>query len=86
MYGYEFSATLTTNKLLQIADRSSRQRGRQDEEQSNFPAEERKNKYLAMGPKGVPETKMDSPTDCRSQHQLNLTLLFILILEVQRSP
>jgi hypothetical protein len=29
----------------------------QDEEQSNFPAKEKKKKNLVMGPKGVPDTK-----------------------------
>jgi hypothetical protein len=37
----------------------------QDEEQSNFPAEERERKNLGMGPKGVPDTKTDKPTSRR---------------------
>jgi hypothetical protein len=38
----------------------------QDEEQSNCPAKEIKKKNLVMGPKGMPDTKMDRPTDHRS--------------------
>jgi hypothetical protein len=49
----------------------SSERAPQDEEQSNCPAKERKKKYLVMGPKGVPDTKTDKPTDRQSQHQLN---------------
>jgi hypothetical protein len=26
---------------------------------------------MVMGPKGVPNTRMDWPTDCRSQNQLS---------------
>jgi hypothetical protein len=49
----------------------SSERAPQDEEQSNCSAKERKKKNLAMGPKGVPDTKTDRQTDRRSQHQLN---------------
>jgi hypothetical protein len=33
-----------------------------------------------MGPKGMPDTKTDRPTDRRSQHQLNQTQNFKLLL------
>jgi hypothetical protein len=50
-----------------------------DEGQCNCPAKERKKKNLAMGCKGVPETKTDRQTDRRSQllnsTQLNSTQL-----------
>jgi hypothetical protein len=55
----------------------SSERTPKDEEQSNCPAKERKNKNLVMGPKGVPNTKTDRPTDRRSQHQLNININFI---------
>jgi hypothetical protein len=41
-----------------------------------------------MGPKGVPETKTDRPTDRRSQHQfkfLSLKIKLVLGLTVSRS-
>jgi hypothetical protein len=49
----------------------SSERAPQDEGQSNCPGKERKKKNLVMGPKGVPDIKMDRPTDRRSQHQLD---------------
>jgi hypothetical protein len=49
-------------------------------QQSNCPAKEGKNKNLVMGPKGVPDTKTDSSTDRRSQHQLKLQLVGILVM------
>jgi hypothetical protein len=55
----------------------SSERAPQDEEQSNCPAKERKKKNLFMGPKGVPASKTDRPTDRRSQHQLNSTQAII---------
>jgi hypothetical protein len=60
-----------------IIDRLHYRLQTRDEEQSNCPAKERKKKNLAMGPKGVPDTKTDRPTDRRSQHQhqLNSTQL-----------
>jgi hypothetical protein len=51
MYGYESSATLTTDRFF-LSETEP-----QDEEQSNCLAKERKKKDLAMGPKGVPDTK-----------------------------
>jgi hypothetical protein len=49
----------------------SSEREPQDEEQSNCPAWERgEKKNLVMGPNGVPDTKMNRPTDRRSQHEL----------------
>jgi hypothetical protein len=65
MYGYESSATLTTDRLhykLHISVLSS-ERAPQDEEQSNCPSKERKKKNLVMGPKGTPDTKTDRSTD-----------------------
>jgi hypothetical protein len=57
MYGYESSATLTTDRLrykLQarplVGEGAPRQRARKEEEG-------RKKKNLVMGPKGVPDTK-----------------------------
>jgi hypothetical protein len=59
------------------------ERAPQDEEQSNCPAKERKKKNLVMGPKGVPDTKTDRPTDRRSQHQLNSTKILYIFLVLQ---
>jgi hypothetical protein len=57
MYGYESSATLTTDRLhYKLQARPLVSESSQDEEQSNFPAKERKKKNLFMGPKGVPDT------------------------------
>jgi hypothetical protein len=69
MYGYEFSATLTTDRLRYklktrplVREGTLRQR-----------AKEMEKKILVMGLKGVPDTKMYRPTDHRSQDQLNST-------------
>jgi hypothetical protein len=72
MHGYEFSATLTTDTLdYKLQTRPIVRQGARDEEETNCRAKERKKKNLAVGPKEVPDTKMDRPTDRRSQHQLN---------------
>jgi hypothetical protein len=74
MYGYESSATLTTDRLHCILEtRPLVREGAPRRRAKNFPAEEKKKKHVAMGPKGVPDTKMDRPTDRRSKHQLNYT-------------
>jgi hypothetical protein len=52
----------------------SSERAPQDEEQSTCPTREKKKENLVMGPKGVPDTKTDRPTDRRSQNQLISTL------------
>jgi hypothetical protein len=62
MYGYEYSATLTTDRLhYKLQTRPLVKEGPQDEEQSKCPAKERKKKNLVMGPKGVPDTKTYKP-------------------------
>jgi hypothetical protein len=67
MYGYESSATLTTDKLrYKLQTRHLIERVPQDEEQSNFLAKGRKKKNLVMGSRGVPNTKTDRPTDRQS--------------------
>jgi hypothetical protein len=82
IYGYEFSATLTTDRLhYKLQTRPIVREGAQDEEQSNCPAIEMRNKNLVIAPKGVPDTKTARPTDRRS-HQLNSmsrTVIVILI-------
>jgi hypothetical protein len=55
IYGYESPATLTTDRFYRPV--LSSQRVPQDEQQTNFPAKERKKYNLVMGPKGVPDTK-----------------------------
>jgi hypothetical protein len=73
MYGYESSATLSTDRLqykLQI--RPLVREGSPGKEQSNCPVKRRKKKSLVMGQKKVADTKTDRPTDSRLQHQLNL--------------
>jgi hypothetical protein len=50
MYGYESSGTLTTDNYRPVL---SSERSPQDEEQSNFPAKDRKKKKLVMGLKRV---------------------------------
>jgi hypothetical protein len=53
MFGYESSATLTTDRLkYKFQDRPLVRDGAQVEEQSNCPAKGRKKKNLVMGPKG----------------------------------
>jgi hypothetical protein len=53
----------------------------QDEEQSSFPAKERKRKNLVMGLKGVLDTEADRPTDRRSQYHLSSTHYETVIME-----
>jgi hypothetical protein len=74
MYGYESSATLTTDRLhYKLQTRPLVREGVQDEEQSNCTAKGRKKQNVVMGPKEVSYTKTDRPTDRRSQHELNST-------------
>jgi hypothetical protein len=63
----------------------SSERAPQDEEQRNCPA---KKKNLVMGPKGVPDTKTDRPTDRRSQHQLNSMsrIVIVLLIYLRHKP
>jgi hypothetical protein len=63
MYAYESSTTLTCTANYRPA--LSSERAPQDEEQSNFPAKERKQQNLVMDPKGVPDTKTPGLTDCQ---------------------
>jgi hypothetical protein len=80
-YDYESFATPTTDrlryKLPYYKPVFSSERAPQDEEQINCPAKEKKN--LVMGPKGVPDTRMDRSTDRRSQHQLNSALFRTMV-------
>jgi hypothetical protein len=67
MYGYESSATLTTDRLhykLQTSPlaREGATRGKAKQ----FSGKRKEIENLGMGPKGVPDTKMDRPTDLRS--------------------
>jgi hypothetical protein len=63
MYGYESSATLTTDRLqYKLQTRPLVREDAQDEEQSNCPGE----KNMVMGPKGVPDTKTYRLTECQS--------------------
>jgi hypothetical protein len=59
----------------QIADLSSRQRGRYkitnpQLSKRNFKEKEK----LVVGPRWAPDTKTDWPTDCRSQINFNFTV------------
>jgi hypothetical protein len=72
MYGYESSATLATDRLhykLQtrplVREGAPRRRAKQFSGKMKW-----KKENLVMGPKGVPVTKTDRPTDRRSKHQL----------------
>jgi hypothetical protein len=76
MYGYESSATLTTDRLhykLQthplIGESATRQRANQ------LSGKRKEKEKSGHGPKGVPDTKTDRPTDRRSQHQIKSTQL-----------
>jgi hypothetical protein len=70
---YESSATPTTDRLhYTLQTHPLVREGALDENKSNCPAKDRKKKNLVMGSDGVPDTKMDRPTD-RSQYQLNIS-------------
>jgi hypothetical protein len=60
---------------LQITDPSSHERGHSKTKSKAIVLgggkKKRKKKNLVMGPKGVPDTETDRPTDRRSLHQLN---------------
>jgi hypothetical protein len=65
MYGYESSATLTTDRLhykLQTCPLVREGAPRQIAKQLSGKRKEKK-KHLVMGAKGVPDTKTDRPTD-----------------------
>jgi hypothetical protein len=77
MNGYGPSATLTTDRLhykLQtrplVKEGAPRRRARQ------LPGKRKAKEKSGLGPKEVPDTKMDRPTDRRSQ-QLNSSNLYI---------
>jgi hypothetical protein len=73
MYGYESFVTLTSGRLhykLQIRPLVRESAPRRQAWQLSGKRKERF-KNLVMGPKGVPDTKTDRPTDSHSQHQLN---------------
>jgi hypothetical protein len=77
MYGYESPATVTADRLrYKLQTILSSERTPQDEEQRNCQAKERKKENLAMGPKGVPNTKIERPTDRGSHQQLNSCQLY----------
>jgi hypothetical protein len=68
MYGYESSATLTTDRLhykLQTHPLVREGTPRWRAKQSSSKRKEKKS-YLVMGPKGVPNTKTEWPADHRS--------------------
>jgi hypothetical protein len=68
LYGYGPSVTLAIDRMhYKLHTRPLVREGAPEEEQSNSLTKERKKKNLVMGPKGVPNTKTDRPTDRRSQ-------------------
>jgi hypothetical protein len=72
MYGYEFSATLTTYRLhYKLHTRPLVGEGAPSRRAKQLSSEGKEKEKSGHGPKGVPETKTDRPTDRRSQHQLN---------------
>jgi hypothetical protein len=62
--------TLTTDRLHYILTRPLVREGASRRREKQLFNERKEKKNLVMGPKGVPCTKMDRPTDRRLQHQL----------------
>jgi hypothetical protein len=78
MYGYESSATLTTDRLhykLQTRSLVRECSPRQRAKQLSCKRKEQEKDKSGHGPKGVSDTKTDVSTDRRSQLQLNSTQL-----------
>jgi hypothetical protein len=72
MYGYESSVTLTTERLhYKLQTRPLIREGAPRFRAKQLSRKSKEKKNLVMGPKRVPDTEMDRPTDRRSQHQLN---------------
>jgi hypothetical protein len=65
MYGYESSPTLITDRL------QTRPLVREGASTQKANVRQKKKKNLVMGRKGVPDSKIDRPTDRRSQYQLS---------------
>jgi hypothetical protein len=74
MYGYKSSTTLTTDRLhYKLQTRPLVKQGTPRRRAKQLSGKRKGGGNLVMGPKGVPDSKTDRPTDGRSQHQLNST-------------
>jgi hypothetical protein len=72
MYGYQSCATLTTDRLhYKLLTRPLVREGVRRRRAKQLSGKRKGGGNLVMDPKGVPDTKMDRPTDRRPQHQLN---------------
>jgi hypothetical protein len=76
MYGYEFSAALTTDRLhYKLHSRPLVREGAPRRRAKQLSGKSKEKEKSGHGPKGMPDTNKDRPTDRRSQHQLNSSLL-----------
>jgi hypothetical protein len=75
MYGWVLRDFDHRQIALQITDSSSRQRWRPKTKSKAIARQKKGGGESGHGPKEVPDTKTDRPTDRRSQHQLNSTQL-----------
>jgi hypothetical protein len=74
MCGYQSSATLTTDRLrYKLQTRPLVREGAPRRRTKQLSGKRKETKNLVMGPKGVPDTRKERPTDSRS-NQLNPTL------------
>jgi hypothetical protein len=73
MYGMS-SATLTTDRLhYKLQTRPLVREGATKRIAKQLSDKRKEKENFVMGPKRVPDTKTDRPTDLRSYHQLNST-------------
>jgi hypothetical protein len=73
MHGYESSATLTIDKLYcKLQTRTLVREGASRRRRKQVSGKRKETEKSGHGPEGVPDIKMDRPTDRRSQ-QLNST-------------
>jgi hypothetical protein len=87
MYSYDSSATLTTDRLhYKLQTRPLIREGAPRRTTKQLSGKRKENRKIwsekKMGSKGVPDTKTDRLTECRSQHQLNSVVIVVVVAVV----